>query len=397
MEVFMAVVGNVANCAWEATRVAQHVGNWLVDGPKNVFSNIDPLTDLLKLVQRINDIFKPIADFPPLKQIADSFSHITDFVNARNFIGRISDIVTGKAGWDKPFSKNFPDLLKIASKCAYLIGDFAATAKWLSSIHILGAWVKDSTAQMRTWGKEFNILKGIGDVACVTGSLLNFADTVRLIVQESMRDGYFKSGQLKLSLLADHVVEIACDTAKIAAAVLSNIPGVNIIFTMISLAVASTLSLGKFFKKTYCIESELHLPIEDLDESAGTSSVEEMSSSDVSEGAGDVGNLDELPDDFEDVVSREFSGAEHMALGGRDRAFSSPEVEELQSHHTGMETIADQGLAASETHESEEVLSRAVASPVAPLLPVAEEPTAVLQIPEIVVGDGSVAPAASKN
>jgi hypothetical protein len=269
----MCVLGNVANGALEAARIAQASGNWLVDGPKNVLANVEPLSDVMKLVQRINDIFKPFVEIMPLRQIAEAFSHITDFVNARNFVGRISDLVSGKAGWDKPFSENFPDLLKIASKCAYLIGDFASTAKWLSMINILGAWVKDSTAQIVTWGKEFNILKGVGDVACITGALLNMADTVRLIVKEAVRDGYFKDNKLKLGLLVDHVLDVAYDTSKVAAAVLSNIPGVHIIFAMISLAIGSTLSLAKFFKKTYCIEEASKLPPpEDIDLSSLSSS-----------------------------------------------------------------------------------------------------------------------------
>lgn len=262
----MAVVGNVANGAWEASVVAQNVGNWLLDGPKNVFANVDPLSDLLKLIQRINDIFKPIVEIFPLKQIAEGVSHVTDFIGARKFIDRISDLVSGRAAWDKPFSDHFPNLLKVASKCVYLIGDFASTAKWLSTVNILGSWVKDSTAQIVTWGKEFNLLKGIGDVSCITGSLLNMADTVRQIVTEAARGGYFEQNKLRLSLLVDHVLDVAFDTAKIAAAVLSNIPGVHFVFTAISLAIGSTISLTKYFKKTYWVEPSHRLSIEEIAE-----------------------------------------------------------------------------------------------------------------------------------
>jgi hypothetical protein len=235
-------------------KVAQNVGNWLVDGPKNVCANIDPLTDVMKLVQRINDIFKPFFTFFPLQQISSCFANITEFVGARSFFGRISDLVSGKAAWEKPLSDNVPNFLRIASKCAYLIGDFASTAKWLCSIQILGAWVKDSTAQIVSWGKEFNILKGICDVSCVTGALLNMTDTVRLIIDEFKHDAYIKQGRLNVSLVVDHVLDVASDVVKIGAAVLSNIPGVNIIFTLVSLSIGSILSLGKFFKKTYWIE-----------------------------------------------------------------------------------------------------------------------------------------------
>lgn len=238
MEVFMAFVGNVANFAWEGAQAAQRAGNWLLDGPKNVLSNVDPLSDVLKLVQRVNEILGG-----PLKQIAEAFSRVTECLNARNFIGRISDIISGRL-----------DVLKELSKIAYLFGDVASTAKWLSSINVLGSWVKDSTAQIATWGKEFNLLKGIGDVSCVTGALLSIADTVRQILKEVATGGYIQEGRLKLGLLLDHVLAVAYDTTKVAAAVLSNIPGVHVLFTTVSLAIGSSLSLAKFFKKTYWVE-----------------------------------------------------------------------------------------------------------------------------------------------
>lgn len=241
----MAVVGSAAEGLCAGARVAQSVSNWFVDGPKNVFGNIDPLSDLLKLIQRINEIVKPWIEMLPLQRISKAVSHITDFVNARNFIPRLSDIVSGRLA-----------PLKELSKLAYLVGDFASTAKWLSSIEVLGSWVKDATAQFVSWGKEFNILKGIGDVSCLTGALLNISETVRLVIKEFTAEKYFAHGRLKLSLLVDHVVDLAYDVTKVAASVLSNIPGVHMVVTTISLAIGATLSLGKFFKKTYWIEEE---------------------------------------------------------------------------------------------------------------------------------------------
>ena len=252
----MAVVGMAGEALGEALRVAQHAANWAVDGPKNVFAKVDPLSDLLKLVQRISEITKQFVEILPLQHVARAFSKITDFINARNFIGRISDIVSGAAAWRNPFAEGIPDFLKVGSKLAYLFGDFAATAKWLSSIEVLGSWVKDSTAQLVSWGKEFNILKGIGDVSCITGALLNIADSVRLIVRELEANRFFRGGRFNVGLVVDHFFDVAYDVTKIAGAILSNIPGVHVMFTLVSLTVGSTLSLGKFFKKTYWVEDE---------------------------------------------------------------------------------------------------------------------------------------------
>ena len=145
-----------------------------------------------------------------------------------------------------------PNLLKIASKCAYLVGDIASTARWLSSIHILGAWVKNSTAQLVTWGKEFNVLKGIGDVSCITGALLDIADTIRQMVYEAAHMELFTSARHRMSVFAGRVLDLAYDITKVAAAVFYNIPGVPILLTTVSLALGNILSLTKFFVKKHC-------------------------------------------------------------------------------------------------------------------------------------------------
>jgi hypothetical protein len=252
----MAVAENVTGGFWECTKTAQNIGSWIVEGPKHLFSDVDATADLLMLVQRVHSIFEPFIQIMPLKRIAEAVTSITDFVSARSFIGGIHDIISGKAAWEKPFSVHFPDVLKVASKLVFLVGNCMDLASWLSSFHVLGEWVKSSTAQIVTWGKEFNILQGIGDVTCITGALLNIADTIRLILQEALTDGYFKNGSLKLSVLTDHLIDIAYDISSIAASVLSNIPGVPVVMTTVSLAVGSTLSLGRFFKGIYWKEPE---------------------------------------------------------------------------------------------------------------------------------------------
>ncbi len=244
---------------WALAKMAQNVGTWLTDGPRQLFADVDATTDLLKLAQRIHAIFEPIIQIIPLKQFAHAATAITEFVDARNFIGSFHDLISGTAAWDTPFSAHFPDLLKVASKLVFLIGDLGALASWLSSIHVLGEWVKTSTAQIVTWGKKFNILDGIGDVSCITGALLSIADTIRLIVKETVLEDYFKNGRLNMSKLADRLIDIAYDVSSIAASVLSNIPGVPAVMSLVSLAVGSTLSLARFFKRQYCNEPELNV------------------------------------------------------------------------------------------------------------------------------------------
>lgn len=251
----MTVVTNATCQIGKCFEVVQHAASWLIDGPRQIFQDVDATADLLRLAQRVQAIFAPIIRILPLQRIAEGVRAITDFVNARNFVGGIYDIVTGNAAWEKPFSEHVPNLLKVASKLVFLIGDFGSLAEWLSSIRVLGAWVKDSTARLVTWGKEFNILGGIGDVTCAVGSLLSLGETIRLIVQEAITERYFKEGIFKTGLLTDHLLDIAYDVSGIAASILSNIPGVPAVLSLVSLAVGSTASLGRFFKKTYWIGS----------------------------------------------------------------------------------------------------------------------------------------------
>jgi hypothetical protein len=245
----MAVVEGGAGDFWEITRMAQNVGSWLAEGPKRLLSDVDATSDFLKLVRRVNDIFRPIFQMLTLQSIANGMAAFTDFVDARSFIGTISDLISGKAAWEKPLSAHFPNVFKVASKLAFLVGDLGVMASWLSSVHVLGAWVKSSTAQIVSWGKEFNILDGIGDVSCITGSLLSLADTMRIVLQEVLTGGYFENGCLKLSLLTDRFIDIASDISNIAASILVNIPGVPSVMSLVALAVGSTLSLGRFFKQ----------------------------------------------------------------------------------------------------------------------------------------------------
>ena len=241
---------------WGFTSGIQNVFSWLLDGPRHILSDSEATTDFLKLVQRVNGIFAHIVELVPLKLFVDGVTAITEFANVRTIVSGLHDLFTGKAAWDTPFSSHFPDVLRVASKMAFVVGDMTNVASWLSSLHILSDWVKSSTAQVVSWGKKFNLMQGIGDVSCITGSSLSIADTVRLILKENLTEGYFKTEKMRWRALADHVVDIASDISSIAAAILSNIPGVPAVLSLISLAIGSTLSIGRFFMKIYWKEPE---------------------------------------------------------------------------------------------------------------------------------------------
>ena len=245
----MGLLQNVVGGFSEATRVAQNVSAWLTHGPTMIFNDVDATHDLLMLTQRVQRISEKIFPFLPLKHISEAVSSVTEFTNVRNIFSGIHDLVSGKSAWEKPFSETCPNFLRIASKCVFIVGDLASLAGWLSSIHLLEAWVKYSTARVVTWGNEFNVLHGIGDTVCVVGSLLSIADTVRLAVDEMKTDGYVKNGHIKSGLVADHLIDVASDISSVAGAILSNIPGVPSLAAVVPFAIGSTLSLGRFLSK----------------------------------------------------------------------------------------------------------------------------------------------------
>ena len=224
--------------------------NWLVDGPKRIFNDVGATSDVLKLVQKVNELFLPFVEITPLQPISAAVRHVTDFIGARGFIGRIAEIVSGDAAWTNPFDGNTPNFLRLSSKIVFLVGDISTTLKWLSSIDVLDKWFAEGTARIATWGNEFKVLKGVGDVSCVAGSLLSIADTARLVMKEMQHDRYVRNGHIDSSLIADHVLDVASDITKISAAVLSNIPGVHVVFVTSALAIGAGISIGKFYKKT---------------------------------------------------------------------------------------------------------------------------------------------------
>lgn len=325
----MACTGVAAECFRTGVRGLQTVSNWITDGPAKIFANVDPLNDTLHLTQRVYEIAKKVLKWPVqfFAPISKAISQITDFVGARNFIGRISDIVSGKAAWEKPIAEGVPNFLKVMSKIAYLFTDFTSTVKWLVNIHVLGKWVTETTSQLTSWGKEFQLLKGIGDVSRITGALLNIVDTVRLIAKEIMSRGYFIQGRFNGSLVIDHLLDLACDVTKVAASVLSNIPGVKEVYSLVSLAVGSAASLAKFFKKSYWSEKDLPpIPPEGGSSSCDGSGSSESSPAVIRAGE-EPDTEEELPSDFDEQVRAEME-RKKAEVGGEVGAEGAPVARE---------------------------------------------------------------------
>ena len=60
--------------------------------PQKVFADTGALSNLLKLVQRISDLAAAILASSPIANVAAAFKTVTDFIGARNFVGRVADL-----------------------------------------------------------------------------------------------------------------------------------------------------------------------------------------------------------------------------------------------------------------------------------------------------------------
>lgn len=237
---FSQVLGDVGRATQEAL-------TWATYGPKLILNDIDATADLLRLTQSVYKVTDLAVKILPLKLISDGISTVVEFFNAKNMIGSIYNLASGHDAWENPLSPHVPNVFKVASKAAFLVGDVGSFVSWLSTLKLLGSWVKDTKVQIPGWGKPFSALGGICDASCITGSLLSLADTMRMIAKEAIAGVYVKNGRLMPGTLINRGLDVVSDISSIASSVLGNIPGLSIVFSLVASAVGSTVSLGKFF------------------------------------------------------------------------------------------------------------------------------------------------------
>ena len=235
-------------------------GVWLTDGPKRVFNNVGAMSDALKLTQRVSEIAKAILSFNPIENVTKMLGHVCEFIGARNIVGRVADLVSFKDAWANPLCGGV-NFFWVGNKVSSLIGDISSTVKWLASIDVFGSalssQIRNTTGQFLSWGNPFNILKGIGDFSCVTSSLFDLADIARQAIHEMFDGGkYMVDGQFKAKTAGSHVFGTVWNIAKIAGCVLSNIPGVQMVYCAVAGTVGAVTSLGKFYVKEYLKDPE---------------------------------------------------------------------------------------------------------------------------------------------
>jgi hypothetical protein len=220
---------------------------WLTDGPKRVFSNVNPMSDALRLTQRVSEIAKAIFSYSPIEYVAKALGNITDFIGARSIIGRVADLVSPQGAWSNPFW--------IGNKFSSLIGDISSTVKWMASINVFGeslsSAIRNATGQFVSWGNPFNLLKGVGDFSCITSSLFDIADIARKAFDEFHNGGYLQDGAFKAKTAGSHFCGMVWFVAKVSGCILSNIPGVHVVCSAVAGAVGALSSLGKFYVEQY--------------------------------------------------------------------------------------------------------------------------------------------------
>jgi hypothetical protein len=236
---------------WGTAKAVQNAVAWVTDAPSQILQDVDATNDLLKLAQAIQDITDKFFRIVPLKTFSEGVAAIVEFVHARSIFRRIHVLASGKLAWKDPLSAQVPNLLKISSEISFLVMDVCSLIRWCSSIGLIDRGIKEAAVRITLLADEVNLLGGLGDAACVTGSLLSVADTVRGVVREIMTDKYVRKGHVKVGIVVDHILDVANDVSSIAAIILANVPGIPPLAVLVPVVCESSLSLSRFIKKRY--------------------------------------------------------------------------------------------------------------------------------------------------
>lgn len=245
------VINSCSELFQNVADTVQAAAVWLTNGPKLVFNDVGATGDLLRLTKNAQKVAETFARIIPLDLIAEGISGVIEFINARDLVGCVHDLVSGNAAKENPISSHTPNFLNVARTLCTLVQDITSFIGWLVSVKILDEWVSKCTATIVSWGKAFVVLDGICDVASIAGSLFGMIDSVRLIAKEAMEGVYWLNGTFVPSKLIDRCLDIAMDICWIASSVLNNIPGIPTVLMYVSSGVGSMISLGKFFKEKY--------------------------------------------------------------------------------------------------------------------------------------------------
>ena len=102
----------------------------------------------------------------PIANVAAAFKTVTDFISARNFVGRVADlsaIGTHTFFW-------------VANKVVSLIGDIGSTVGWLAGIKVFGDATSKEILEKSWWsvqGKSVTFLDEVGKYSCVSSAVLD--------------------------------------------------------------------------------------------------------------------------------------------------------------------------------------------------------------------------------
>ena len=340
-----AVAENILHgLEWGAQEVREAL-IWLSDGPKRVFNDVNAMSDALKLTQKVSEIAKAVFSFSPIEQAAKALGNVTEFVSARGIIGKIADLVSFKGAWDAPMDGK-PNFLWIANKVTGLVGDVSSTVKWLASVNVFGealsAQIRGATLHIGS--QTFSVLKGAGDVSCITSSLVDMADIARQAITNLRYGRYVRNGSLMVKTVGCHALGFVGDIVKVAGCVLSNIPGVNLVWGAIAGSVGSLLSLGKFYVQQYLKDP---VPL-------GNNGAEAVAvAAPEHDGGAELPNVDQGPAYVAPVAAQHHVEAEraavmadHVVVGDAIDARVAPEAPEI--------AVVDEGFERSDSTATED-------------------------------------------
>ena len=217
---------------------------------RDVFNDTGAMSNFLKLVQRISDLVAAVWASSPIADAAKALKFVTDFISARNIVGRTADL----------FATGGHSVCWIAGKIASYIGDVASTTGWLASVNIFGPEIGKKILETSFWmirGKSVTLLKGVGDFSCVTSSVLDIADIANDTFHEIRTGRNFRSQDgYEIRKMGCHVFSVLGDIARITSVFL-NVCGAALVYSACVGIAAETMALVKFYVKNYWDEHAL--------------------------------------------------------------------------------------------------------------------------------------------
>lgn len=240
-------------CAHEAGKAAWMTGGYVLDGGKKLLTTWDGTYHLVKIFQAVL-VVQEISTIP----LVQTFRIISSYVQARHFVGKTTDLVTGDAWRNNPIQLSstheengrqvqdtLPNFFHVAAFISWLVADFMTLGQWLKTqgMPTFYAMITENTAVIKVFGavseKTFEVFKLR---FAIIAFMIDSIDVIRL-----MGENLYNNKGISL----DHVLKLGANVAKIGAFFAFATMTGPFYWAVIANGTSSFLSAIRILKKEY--------------------------------------------------------------------------------------------------------------------------------------------------